>query len=246
MTVSRSFKVTMNNKILAVDSRISENSRTKLDELGFTIIKIPQNPMFDGAVSGHSDMFISKINGELFVDNSVKELFTFVKNVKVLNREAVVSENIYRYPEDIEFNCVHVGKSLICNRKHTHSEIIKYAENNNINIINVNQGYAKCSVCVVSDNAIITEDDSIAKNATENGIDVLQIKKGFVKLPGYDYGFIGGCSGLIEKELIVFNGNIENHPDFDRIHKFCEHYNVKILSLSDEVLCDIGTIYRIC
>ena len=182
----------------------------------------------------------------MFVDNSVKELFTFVKNVKVLNREAVVSENIYRYPEDIEFNCVHVGKSLICNRKHTHSEIIKYAENSNINIINVNQGYAKCSVCVVSDNAIITEDDSIAKNATENGIDVLQIKKGFVKLPGYDYGFIGGSSGLIEKELIVFNGNIENHPDFDRIHKFCEHYNVKILSLSDEVLCDIGTIYRIC
>lgn len=235
----------MNKKILAVDSRISENSLIKLNEIGYNIIKIPPNPKFDSAVSAHPDMFIVKIGNKLFADNCVKGLFTFLPDVTILNREAAASENLYRYPGDIEFNCVQVGKNLICNKKHTHSEIIKYAESNNINIINVNQGYAKCSVCVVSDRGLITDDDSIAQKAKDNGIDVLKIKKGYVKLPGYDYGFIGGCCGLVENDLIVFNGKIENHPDYDKINEFCKHYGVRILSLSDEELYDIGTIYRI-
>ena len=44
-------------------------------------------------------------------------------------------------------------------------------------IINVKQGYAKCSICVVSDNAIITADKGIAKAAIQNRIDVLEITR---------------------------------------------------------------------
>lgn len=235
----------MNKKILAVDCRASLTVINKLKDLGYDIISIPQKQMFDSAVSSHPDIFITVFNGMVFSDVSIKDLFINIGSVEFLNREAVIGENCYKYPYDIEFNCVLVGRNLICNEKYTNKQILKYAKNNSLRIINVNQGYAKCSVCVVSDNAIITEDVGIANKSIECGIDVLLIEKGHVKLAGYDYGFFGGCSGLIEKNLIVFNGSLEKHPDCERIKCFCKNYNVNTLSLSDDYLYDIGTIMRI-
>ena len=233
------------NKI-AVDKRLSDKCKQKLISLGYTLIEIPQNNIFDDPISAHPDMFITRINYTVFVDKTLNNLFTNITEKVSINREAVEYSNKLKYPYDIEFNCVQVGSNLICNRKYTNEQILLYAKNEaKLNIINVNQGYTKCSVCVVSDKAIITEDDSIFKEATKSGIDVLKIEKGYIKLPGYDYGFIGGCSGLIENNLLVFAGNIETHPQSKEILEFCKLHNVNVLSLSDEDLYDVGTIYRI-
>jgi hypothetical protein len=64
----------------------------------------------------------------------------------------------------------------------------------NFNIIDVKQGYTKCSVLPVSNNAFITDDISIYNQCVSFGIDVLYVGKGDVSLPGYNYGFIGGCA----------------------------------------------------
>ena len=73
-------------------------------------------------------------------------------------------------------------------------------------------------------------------------IEVLAIRPGYIALPGYDYGFIGGCSGLLKKNLLVFNGNISLHPDSDSILSFCKNHGTDVYSLSKGVLTDIGTI----
>ena len=57
-----------------------------------------------------------------------------------------------------------------------------------------------------------------------------------------DYGFIGGCSGLISNDTIVFFGNIEKHPDYDKIKVFVNSKNKTILSLSNENLLDLGSL----
>ena len=233
------------NKTLAVDSRINEKSLEKLLHSGYDIIKIPENRHFDAPISAHPDIFMTNICGKWFIDDAVHDMFTIVEDVQTVGRGQATVEK-YKYPDDVFLNCVQVGKYIVCNKKHTCVDVLNYAEKNGITIVDVKQGYAKCSICVVCDNAVITEDTGIAKDLTlKTDLDVLLIEKGHVELSGYDYGFFGGCCGLIEKNLIAFNGRVENHPDFCKIKCFCDKYGVGIVSLSDDNLYDIGTVFRI-
>jgi len=108
--------------------------------------------------------------------------------------------------------------------------------------INVNQGYSKCSVCVINENAIITSDLGIAKKCDLFGIDVLVIDDSCISLNGVSHGFIGGSSGLISPELLAVNGNIKLHKNYDNISNFCNKYNVNIISLHCGEIEDIGSI----
>ena len=80
--------------------------------------------------------------------------------------------------------------------------MLEFAENEGLNVINVNQGYSGCSVCVINDSAIITDDESIFTAAQNFLNDVLLIQKGSIRLNGYNYGFIGGCCGKISKNKL--------------------------------------------
>lgn len=232
------------NKTLAVDYRIYKNSINALINLDYKIIKIPEIRYLDKPVSSHADMVISKTDKHLFIDSSINDLFTYFDNVKIIDREVPIANKL-QYPKDISMNCAYLGNKLICNYKFTEKAILDYADENGIKIIDVKQGYAKCSVCIVDDNSIITEDESIYNKAKEYGIDVLKIEYGGVLLDGYDYGFIGGCCGLIEQNVLAFNGCVEKHPEYSKIFKFCKQKNVELLSLCDKPLYDIGSIIRI-
>ena len=103
----------------------------------------------------------------------------------------------------------------------------------------VKQGYTRCSVCKINENAIITADKTIADAASSHGVDVLTISPGHVTLDGYDYGFIGGAS-FTYRDKIFFFGRIEDHPDHLKMRDFAEKHSAKLISLSDLPLCDIG------
>ena len=112
-------------------------------------------------------------------------------------------------------------------------------------IISVKQGYTKCSTIVLSDNDFITEDEGIYTTLKSVGKNCLLIEKGFVKLDGYDYGFIGGSSGALGDGRIVFAGCIENHAEYKSISDFCVKYGKTPVSMSDEPLYDVGSIIEL-
>ena len=232
------------NKTLVISSTIYPESKKQLREMGYNLIELNSYNILESPVSSHPDMFMTQFDNAVLIDNTVNSTFiNFNTNENVIfcNR-GVEQTKILEYPENIGFNCVKVGDKLICNKKHTCKSVLEYASENGVQILDVKQGYAKCSTCVVSDRAIITEDESIAKCAALNGIDVLKIRKGHVLISKYDYGFIGGCCGLIEKNLLAFNGNVFVHPDSAEISEFCYKYSV---SLCDRELYDIGSIFRL-
>lgn len=142
------------------------------------------------------------------------------------------------YPDNVLLNACIVGDNIICRQKSTDESIFKLLPNHNI--INVNQGYAKCSIAVISDNAVITSDNGIYNTLQHSNIDCLKITQGHIILPGVDYGFIGGCSGKISKDIVVFTGKIEAHPDYENIKAFMRNYNVYYESLTNDCLFDIG------
>ena len=109
-------------------------------------------------------------------------------------------------------------------------------------LIDVGQGYTKCSIVVVAEDAIITYDEGIIRACSKYPeLEVLQVSPGFVRLDGYDTGFIGGCSGRVGNE-VLFNGNLFAHPDFQRIVTFIEKRGLTCRWFPDYKLTDIGSI----
>lgn len=156
-----------------------------------------------------------------------------------------ISKNIEKdYPNNVMLNCVVLNDELICNTKTIADEVLQMAIKDNLKIINVNQGYTKCSTCIVNENAIITSDKSIYKSC-RNEMDVLLIRQGYIELTGTDYGFIGGSSFKYNRNTLVFTGNIKLHPDYKSIKSFVENHNVELLSLTENTMIDIGSIIPI-
>ncbi len=199
------------------------------------------NASVDKRISDHADIsYFFDSKDTLFVSESVKETsVSFIDNCKdVVIVQDKQSEN---YPFDVQLNCVAVGKYFICNVKTVSAQILEHMENIGFKIISVKQGYTKCSVLPVTDNAIITDDSSVCDVCKKHNIDVLYISKGNVNLSGFPYGFIGGVGGKISENLILFNGDISKHCDYDKILMFLKQHKVDWVCAEGE-LVDIGSI----
>lgn len=231
-------------KKAVIASKLSDDIRTYLTTSGFDILNFRNNPDVDIRVAHHADLsfFFDGID-TLFVADEMSEyrdlLNNYCKIIVVINKKLKKE-----YPGDVLLNCVCTGKNFICNCETVSKEIFDKMKKNGYNVINVKQGYTKCSVVPVSDNAIITDDESIDIACRKSGLDVLKISKGSVYLPGFDYGFIGGATGKIADDEIIFNGDISKHPDYKNIMSFLCKHNVKAVSFKDK-LEDIGSIIPI-
>ena len=189
----------------------------------------------------HADMQAVHINNEIMVLNECKELIDkLIKNDINVNKTNVNVQN--KYPFNVLLNCVMLDKFVIMNKKTVSIEIYNLCEKINKDIVNVNQGYTKCSTALIRDNAIITSDNGIYNECKKHKIDVLKIKSGYIDLPNYDYGFIGGTCTLIDKNNLLFTGNIKKHPDYELIKSYCLNYNVYLNTLTNNNLIDIGGI----
>ena len=124
--------------------------------------------------------------------------------------------------------------------------LMKYAEDNNMDIIATKQGYVKCSVLAVCSDAIITADKGIVNAAEAKGIEALLIREGGIYLKGYDTGFIGGCGGMIESKILGSSGDMKQLHDYDNIKDFLRNRNIYIENMGGKELCDIGGILPLC
>lgn len=143
------------------------------------------------------------------------------------------------YPNDVAYNAAAVGKCLFCAEKYTDAEVLSQARRLGMDIVNVRQGYAKCSTVSVSKNALITSDAGIAKAAVRFGLDVLKVTNDGVRLDGFGCGFIGGASCRIpcpDGDVIVFTGDIDAFlPDAAAIRSFCAAHGVRVVSCEGDV-----------
>ena len=219
--------------------KITQEIENNLIKLGLRPVKLQGCVGFGEIhpINYHPDMFCFKLRNNTWI---------FYKSAYKNNQEILDSLGLDiittpdpisgEYPHYIGLNCARVGKYLICAAKYSHPLIV--GDNSDIiDIIDVKQGYARCSTCVVRD-AIITADRGIYEQFPA---EKLLIEAGHSELYGYDHGFIGGCSGFFENKLL-FTGDIKSHPDYKKIKDFCDCRSVEIVSLSQEKLRDYGGI----
>lgn len=229
-------------KIAIVDFRADNETVSNIENIGLKVIPTVKIENLYDAVATHADMQIHYLGNNKFI--TAPESFEHYKKympsdiILIRGSMGIGSE----FPYDIRYNATSLGEFLICKIDYTAEEILKEYIKQNKKVLNVKQGYSKCNCCVVNDNSIITSDSGIAEIAIQNGIDVLKIEQGNIKLRGFEYGFIGGATGLINDSLLVFNGDLHSHPNYKEIKKFCKMRGVDILSLKSGALVDIGTI----
>ena len=153
-----------------------------------------------------------------------------------------IPENVgSAYPKDCIYNAACTGKFFIHRLDITAPALLKAAEESGMRMIDVPQGYTKCSTLIVDEDSIVTSDRGIEKKCSAAGMDVLLVTPGHVELEGFRYGFIGGASGRIE-DTILFEGDLSRHPDFEKIEEFIRLKGLACEYNKDMPLTDIGSI----
>lgn len=230
--------------VAIVDSRISSVIEVGLYRYADRIIKLPPFSRIAAPVASHPDMLIFAYGGVIFTWGEYRrEAFGIFAELEKLGFEIrEIAENASaEYPADVKLNCAVIGKRFIANKNAVSASIVEFAEEHGIELIHTRQGYAKCSTVCVSENAIITADPSVYNSAVRDGIAALRIDEGYVRLDGYNTGFIGGASGNVG-DKILFCGMLDSHPSGEKMREFCRLHGKTAVSLSNEPLYDYGTV----
>ena len=230
------------NKVkLCVVAKGQNKIKISLENLGIKVIECDGTEKLDYPIRNHPDINLFHLGGEnIICDRNNTDLINKIaeENFNIIKSQSEVSSP---YPNDVSLNIMILNNKLWCG-KNADDYIIKYAAESKIQPILLNQGYVKCTTCIVNEISVITSDKGTAEMFKANGLDVLLINHGEIDLPGYDYGFIGGCCGLIDKNTLAFTGDISRHTDFEKIKAFLSERGVKYISLTNERLIDIGSI----
>jgi hypothetical protein len=208
----------------------------------FEPVEIEKTPLVAGYLAGHPDIQVFPHNKTIFCHPDIS--LKFLRKIERLTEIKICKTKLSPvYPGDIPYNIASIPGFAFHKLKCTEPGIKLHLENNSIKLVDVNQGYTKCS-CIPMGNSIITADESIHKKCNEYNINSLKISPGYVSLTGCRYGFLGGASGIFDNRLYL-TGNLKNHPDKINIENFTESLNYKIFYLSENDPLDSGSIFFI-
>ena len=230
--------------LAAVDARISNEAEAALGSMGIELLKVRPHPDLYEAVSGHPDMLLHPIGGELIVyapgtDKALLDALT-IRGFKLLKGETELASS---YPADIAYNVARVGGWYFHNLKFTDPVVKRQLDKCGVEPVHVGQGYSKCSVLPVNEHAILTTDKGIARAAEKKGLDVLfMADEGAIRLPGLNRGFIGGTGGMAGKSVCVLNGDPNKLDCSGLLADFASENDIIIKSLSHGQVTDIGSI----
>ena len=190
----------------------------------------------------HADLGICIISEKMAVcpEETLAYYKSALKNygIEIIKGKSKLKGN---YPEDCAYNVGVVGKRFFANEKACDEVLFEKLTESGYEFINVKQGYAKCSMCAIDENSLITSDASIMKACEKNGIDAILVSNEGIKLEGFSNGFFGGCCGFDGENLLI-NGNAKSHKDYERINKFLAERGFGIISLNDGQITDVGSI----
>ena len=142
-----------------VDYRISKEEISNLSLENLDIIKVLPSKNLYKAIDGHPDIQLNILSNNTLIAH--EELFKNLKSYASLNKfnlKLVKAKTNLKntYPYDISLNAVNLKDFFIHNLKYTDEYLLNSVKEKNL--INVKQGYTKCSCAVISNNAIITSD----------------------------------------------------------------------------------------
>ena len=230
-----------NMRYFIIDCSITSEIKNNLSNYGNIIFTKKLVDLYD-PVNTHPDIQIHFLSNYEAI--CCPELYDYYKTNLPESVNLIAGSNCTGrgYPADVSYNAAVFGNNLVCNFRYIDNYLFKYYLERKYKLINVNQGYTKCNICPVAENAVITEDKGIAEKLRNSDIDVCLLKYKEVNLKSFNYGFIGGATGFIDENKIAFFGDVKTHSESDKIYEFASKYNKEIVSLGNNRLMDYGGI----
>ena len=227
-------------KYVIVAENFPEDSAEKLKKYG-EVVRTRANKKLLRGLDTHTDILVHPLpSGELVVD---RDNFEYYKKIfpdkKILSSHSCLSK---KYPKDVPLNAFTFKNYFIHNLKFTDKVLLDYYKNSGYEMINIKQGYGKCSSLVTED-FVITSDGGIYESLRDL-IPIYKINHGEIRLQNFKYGFIGGASGVLGKK-IFFTGDFSHHSSYEEILKIIKKYDYEIEILSKDPIEDYGSIYFI-
>lgn len=232
-------------KFCIADYRTNPIIINRIEALGFEILLMPPNPQLPKRYNGHPDLSLCRISqNEIIYTKSCDERFLMQLQEKGLHLIAGTSEAGGKYPRDIRYNALVIGKYLVHKLNSTDSQLLEEAKKRQMVCLHVNQGYTCCSTAVVRKDIAITADPGICNVLKETGeIQVLKIPpQSQIQLSPGEYGFIGGAGGRIDDTHFAVLGNARLLDSYDEIQRFLDIFGVQLVSLSADKPFDLGTL----
>ena len=166
---------------------------------GIDVTPIPICNCVDVRVSGHADISTHHLGGSNLIVSADTYSETYNNLEKTSSKFGLGKWSIIRssaaydpnYPGDVHLNALRIGKFLFCNTNHTDVRLLEYCRKTLLKSfmsIKVIRGVPFASSAKVRQLPPIPA----LQKRWSKGIDVLKIRRGFIDLPGFDYGFIGG------------------------------------------------------
>jgi len=234
---------------LILDYRTSEKELRKLLSFGFNLISTEKVTSLYDAVDGHPDLQFFLIGNKLIAHKDLSE-----NQMKLLQKLEVTvrlgnSSLTLPYPKNIPYNALLTPDLMMHRLDATDSvvldEIRELKKTKEITLVNVRQGYSRCSCAYVGNNSYITEDVVMAKKLISLGKDVFYRKHSNVYLKGFDFGFIGGAISLIsgnDDEIVVISGSLDFYFYGKELKVFLAQRSIRYECLSEGKLMDRGSI----
>lgn len=214
------------------------------DKMNIDVLGSIPNHNLPGNIDDHPDMSLHPLDYNNFIVD--KDLYYDYKDLLSkygINVIPSYSSLSSKYPYDSLLNIGRISKFYI------HNDIIdmrlgQYFQANDIKHIFVKQGYSKCSILNINCDTIITQDMGIHKKLTSMNYNSLILEQNHINIEGYDTGFIGGCGGLLDKDLILLSGDPAKYKFGNKLIDYLELMKIDYLYPRYEFQ-DIGSIIPI-
>lgn len=221
-----------------INPQMPREMKKRLKIFECEIIEVYPNSNLAKPVSSHPDLLVHPLpNGDLIVDRDHYQYY----------RDRISSRQIYptfqsiegKYPRNVSLNGFFIDSFFVHYLEYTDPQILDYYKSSHYQLISVKQGYSRCNT-LLGKGYLMTSDPSIYE-AVKDKIPIYKIHHKYVLLPGYSYGFIGGCSGRIKGRLVL-TGSIGFHPSKKMIKDVFKANKEDIYYLGEGNLYDVGSI----
>ncbi|NLK24284.1 MAG: hypothetical protein GX309_10005 [Clostridiales bacterium] len=228
-----------------VDYRTTDIEMNTLKNFGLSPIKLPRTNLVYKAIDGHVDIqfnVLNKVERKVIVQRDIS--LDFLNILEKNNIKYVLSKNSLNdtYPKDIILNALITKEYFVHYTKYTDENLLKNVQYKKI--VNVSQGYTKCSILPLKENVFVTNDKGIYNAFLKlDNVDVLYIPYGDIILPSMNYGFIGGIGGMLNENTLGTFGDINEYKYGNILMDFLKKHNITVLSLKPGKLIDRGSLF---
>ncbi len=231
-------------KHLLLSERAAERFGGRLEALGYSVVPLPASDALEPLCRDHADTLIFPLAGSLLAGSRYASALCLPEELAGL-LVTTDDEPSGSYPGSARFNALPLGGCLYGRMASVSSAVREEFSRR----VDVKQGYARCAVLALSAaRAAVTADEGMARAMEENGVKVLRVRPGFVRLDGRDDGFFGGacftddpecCCSLHTAPSVVTFGSLSSHPDGEAVRAFIRGRGYTLTELDGE-LTDYG------